>query len=83
MPSFMTSANRFDTGEIVGGQDAPFPIQWQVSLQNVYLGGTHFCGATILNEITLLSAAHCFYNFPDIGWLIRAGSTQSSSGGQV
>ena len=80
MPSFMTSASRLDVGEIVGGQDAPSPIPWQVSVQSY---NWHFCGATILDESTLLSAAHCFDGSTISGKSIRAGSTQKSSGGQV
>ena len=52
----MLNADRkFDPAEIVGGQQSPDPIQWQVSLQD---GGFHFCGGTILNENTVISAAH-------------------------
>ena len=80
MPSYMTSATRFDIAEIVGGQDAPSPIPWQVSVQS---WSSHFCGATILDESTLLCAAHCFSSSSTSGKTIRAGSTQRSSGGQV
>ena len=57
MPSYMTSDTRSDSLEVVGGQDAPSPIPWQVSVR---LKGFHFCGATILDELTLLCAAHFF-----------------------
>ena len=81
MPSYMTSSTRFDTAEIVGGQDAPSPIPWQVSVQT---WSSHFCGATLLDESTLLCAAHCFTDFSSTsGKTIRAGSTERSSGGQV
>ena len=81
MPSYMTNSARFNPAEIVGGQDAPSPIQWQVSVQS---GNFHFCGATILDESTLLCAAHCFpEGSSTCGKTIRAGSTQKSSGGQV
>ena len=68
MPSFMKNTDR-----IVGGQDAPSPIPWQVWLA----GG---CGATILDPTTLLSASHCS---PQVGKSIRAGSIKDGSGGQV
>ena len=79
----MTTDSRFKPAEIVGGQIAPSPIPWQVSVQ---LGGFHFCGGTILDTYTLLSAAHCFDDYAlealD-GFSIRAGSRMWSSGGQV
>ena len=81
----MIGSSRLNPSEIVGGQPAPSPIPWQVSVQKLDL---HFCGATILDEFTLLSAAHCFDddgksdNSTD-GKFIRAGSTKKSSGGQV
>ena len=80
MPSYMTSSSRFDPEEIVGGQDAPSPVPWQVSVRS---WSSHFCGATILDESTLLCAAHCFSSSSTSGKTIRAGSTQRSSGGQV
>ena len=79
MPTFMRDATRFVTSEIVGGQSAPSPIPWQVSIQ----GGVN-CGGTILDAYTVLSAGHCFDKGVTIhGKSIRAGSTQRSSGGQV
>ena len=80
MPSYMTSSNRFNTSEVVGGQDAPSPVPWQVSVRS---WSSHFCGATILDESTLLCAAHCFSSSSTSGKTIRAGSTQRLSGGQV
>ena len=76
----MTSSSRIDPAEIVGGQDAPSPVPWQVSVRS---WSSHFCGATILDESTLLCAAHCFSSSSTSGKTIRAGSTQRSSGGQV
>ena len=81
MPSYMTSDTRSDSLEVVGGQDAPSPIPWQVSVR---LKGFHFCGATILDELTLLCAAHFFTrSLSTSDKTIRAGSTKRSNGGQV
>ena len=71
IPSFFNKADR-----IVGGKDAPSNIPWQVSIRqglksemhhSVYhskwLGrGNHWCGGTILDSWTVLSAAHCFFD---------------------
>ena len=82
LPTFMTTDSRLKPAEIVGGQIAPSPIPWQVSVQ---LGGFHFCGGTILDTYTILSAAHCFNDNGGAleGFYIRAGSRKWSSGGQV
>ena len=69
MPSFMKKT----TSRIVGGEDTPSPIPWQV-----YKGAG--CGGTILDPTTILSAAHCTFF---IGETIRAGSLKRFSGGQV
>ena len=81
MPYFLLNAARFVTAKIVGGEDAPSPIPWQVSVQSY---NVHFCGATILDKMTLLSAASCFYGNSTNGISIRAGSVHKSDGsGQV
>merc|ERR1719483_598270 len=59
-----------DADRIVGGTNAAGVVPWQVSLRNVesgldsnfkpYTGSSHFCGGTILDATTILSAAHCF-----------------------
>ena len=66
---------------IVGGDNAPSPIPWQV---RVAVGG-FLCGGTILDETTILSAAHCFYPPPYLSSydIIEAGiKMQGSLDGQ-
>merc|ERR1719225_402500 len=67
-PSFMT-ANR-----IVGGQAAESAIPWQVSVRQCAQGFCHFCGGTILDATTVMSAAHCFTTGQSMsGFYITAG----------
>ena len=68
MPWFMKNTNR-----IIGGENAPSPIPWQVSKEEG-------CSGTILDSTTVLSAAHCPF---EIGESIRAGSLKLNRGGQV
>merc|ERR1711953_98056 len=79
MPTYMSG------DRIVGGADAPSAIPWQVSLRYCESGGCHFCGGTILDSKTILSAAHCTGNIgSDLsGKYIMAGSNKRSTGGQV
>ena len=61
---------------IVGGDNALSPIPWQVQ---VHVGG-FLCGGTILDETTILSAAHCFYPPPEyLSSVIVAGITIDGS----
>ncbi|NXL67474.1 TMPS9 protease, partial [Chordeiles acutipennis] len=59
---------------IVGGSEASrgeFP--WQVSLRE---NNEHYCGAAILTEKWLVSAAHCFTEFQDPAmWAAYTGTT--------
>ena len=61
-----------DADRIVGGQDASSEIPWQVSVRAgndmyntggflIASSGSHWCGGTILDAKTILSAAHCFF----------------------
>ncbi|KAF2753830.1 trypsin [Pseudovirgaria hyperparasitica] len=64
--------------QIVGGEaaaegDVPFIVSLQKS-------GTHFCGGSLLNANTVLTAAHCSQQSPS-GITVRAGSLKWASGG--
>jgi trypsin len=61
-----------NSSDIVGGVAAAqgdFPF-----IVSVQLSGTHFCGGTLLNANTVVSAAHCYYGRTGSSWSIRAGS---------
>lgn len=61
---------------IVGGVNAiPGEFPFIVSMQWVVIGiSTHVCGGSILNNMWVLSAAHCFTETPSVGRLdILAG----------
>ena len=64
---------------IVGGVAAITPIPWQafIVVDNMYS-----CGGTILDDLTILCAAHCFPNL-DSPSTIRVGSLMRWNGGQV
>ena len=60
--------------KIVGGEYAPTPIPWQVHVRGPP------CGGTILDETTILSAAHCFYPpLPTSNYYIEAGKKDEAS----
>merc|ERR1712021_249750 len=72
IPAWMKAAmGKAPAGDrIIGGTNAAGVVPWQVSLREVQSGldenmkpfemSTHYCGGTILDEKTILSAAHCF-----------------------
>lgn len=75
----MTSADR-----IVGGENAPTPIPWQVSVRQGTGGGGHFCGGTILDATTVMCAAHCFSTGQSMsGYYVMAGATSRFQSGQT
>ncbi|KAM0330628.1 hypothetical protein ACHAQA_003577 [Verticillium albo-atrum] len=67
--------------QIVGGvvaQAGDFPFI--VSLQR---SGSHFCGGSLLNANTVLTAAHCSTGVTASSVTVRAGSLNRSSGGTL
>ncbi|CAO1393902.1 unnamed protein product [Diamesa tonsa] len=66
-------------GKIVGGDLIQIQkVPYQVSLQ---YNGQHICGGSIVNNITIVTAAHCVSEFEANSLSIRAGSSLHSSGG--
>merc|ERR1712179_833416 len=64
-PTFMTG------DRIVGGVAAADPIPWQVAIRQ---GNWQFCGGSILDETTIMCAAHCFEKDQSMsGYNVRAG----------
>ncbi|XP_054167826.1 transmembrane protease serine 9-like [Oppia nitens] len=76
-------------GRIVGGEDAlPHEFPWMISVAKYYKNKNkydHFCGATLLSETLVISAAHCFSKFKEpaefSSLLIRVGSNYISGQG--
>nr|XP_006813580.1 PREDICTED: neurotrypsin-like [Saccoglossus kowalevskii] len=57
---------------IVGGEQAePGEWPWQVALQ--LKGSGHYCGATVINEHYIISAAHCFERYGKDSFTVVVG----------
>lgn len=70
-------ANVASAGAIVNGDATEITeTPWQVSVQD---RDGHFCGGTLIDDLTVVSAAHCFDNENPRGIYIRAGVTNSRS----
>ncbi len=70
------SAGAIVNGTPASATDAP----WQVSLQD---GSGYYCGGSILDATTIVTAAHCVEGETAAGTTVRAGVTDSSdSSGQ-
>ncbi|MEM7094939.1 MAG: serine protease [Actinomycetota bacterium] len=66
-------------GAIVNGTpSAPEARTYQVSLQS---GGGHFCGGTIIDATTIVTAAHCLEGESASGISVLAGTTNLNGGG--
>merc|ERR1711971_426568 len=64
IPSWMKAAieQKSGLGRIIQGQTAPEPIPWQAHMrQGSPWSFSYFCGGTILDAKTILTAAHCYY----------------------
>ena len=74
-----TNGNKRKNVRIVGGKDYTInQVPWQVSIQ---LSGSHFCGGTLINSKTVVTAAHCCVNQIANQIQIRANSAISNKGG--
>merc|ERR1712083_361762 len=65
IPSWMKTAMSAVTGfdRIINGAKASSPIPWQAHIRETgHTDGGGFCGGTILDATTVLTAAHCFWN---------------------
>ena len=74
IPSWMIAGNR-----IQGGTDAQAPIPWQVAVR---FNGNKYCGGTIIDPKTIVTAAHCINS----QWTLHdvaAGSTNYNQFPQV
>ncbi|KAH8380847.1 hypothetical protein KR200_007996, partial [Drosophila serrata] len=67
-------------GRIVGGEDTTIAAHpYQVSLQTK--SGSHFCGGSLLDEETVVTAAHCLVGRKASKVFVRLGSTLYNEGG--
>lgn len=81
-------ASQFDVGarRIVNGTATTIQtIPFQVS---ILFYNSQWCGGSILDSTTILTAAHCFDWYFDLlydttAWTVRAGSSYWSTGGQL
>ncbi|KAH8353118.1 hypothetical protein KR084_009040, partial [Drosophila pseudotakahashii] len=69
-------------GKIVNGVDTTIEQHpYQVSIQT--LSGSHFCGGSLIDSETVLTAAHCMQSYSASQLRIRLGSTNRNSGGEL
>ncbi|XP_062135434.1 uncharacterized protein LOC133845094 [Drosophila sulfurigaster albostrigata] len=67
-------------GRIVGGEDTTIRAHpYQVSLQKK--SGSHFCGGSLINHNTVVTAAHCLQGQKASKIWVRLGSTTYNEGG--
>ncbi|KAH8404641.1 hypothetical protein KR215_005806, partial [Drosophila sulfurigaster] len=72
----------FPFGRIVNGQSTTIDAHpYQVSIQTIK--GSHFCGGSLINDDTVVTAAHCMQSYKAAEMQVRLGSTARNSGGEV
>jgi trypsin len=76
LPGHPTKEGRLDTreGKIVGGEAAAageFPSI--VSITNTAVEGLNYCGGTLINDTTVITAGHCSAD-PASYYRVRAGT---------
>merc|ERR1719219_3181406 len=82
MKTKMNAVTGFD--RIIKGVKAPSPIPWQAHMrEGSPTGGfSFFCGGTILDATTILTAAHCYHgnDLTATNYFIAAGATNVQDG---
>ncbi|XP_017105823.2 trypsin theta [Drosophila bipectinata] len=69
-------------GRIVGGEDTTIRAHpYQVSLQKK--NSNHFCGGSIIDAYTIVTAAHCLVGVKAEKIFVRLGSTLYNEGGRL
>ncbi|EDW78197.1 uncharacterized protein Dwil_GK24139 [Drosophila willistoni] len=72
----------FPFGRIVNGKNATIEDHpYQVSIQTIR--GSHFCGGSLIDSQTVVTAAHCMQSYKSSEMQIRLGSTYRNEGGEV
>jgi secreted trypsin-like serine protease len=66
---------------IVNGREATKPYSFMASLQ--LADGRHFCGASLIDQKWLVTAAHCLINVVPGQTVVRVGSLDRTAGGSV
>ncbi|XP_016994197.2 trypsin-like [Drosophila takahashii] len=73
----------FPFGRIVNGVNTTIDKHpYQVSIQTIK-SGSHFCGGSLIDSITVVTAAHCMQSYAASEIQVRLGSTYRNSGGEV
>lgn len=75
-PQWETEGESIVGGETAAAGDFPFIVSLQKS-------GSHFCGGSLLNANTVVTAAHCAVNQQASLIKVRAGSLNRNSGGTL
>ncbi|CAO1387097.1 unnamed protein product [Diamesa serratosioi] len=89
LPSIEDPSSPSRGGKIVGGVDAyieDVPYQLSMRIATINETGTfwsHTCGAIIISQSAVMTAAHCVYGRMERKYGVRAGSDMRSQGGQL
>ena len=75
------SLNPASVSRIVGGEGAGLATwDWAVSIS---IDDSYLCGGSILSDLWIISAAHCFYEHQNAKITIYAGSNRQWAGSQT